>query len=339
MRGDSHRKNTRMTQTKRRSTLRGAFCLTVALAFLLTGLAASGSVRGEALAAGEETDAEPEDMYVENEWNFVDGSMDISEGIPEDAAGRLGEIRDAGRLTVATEPYFAPQEFIDPALTGQEKYVGADMELAKRIAERMGVELEIVPLDFSDVLPMFAEGKYDLAISGLAYTPGRAGMVELSKGYHFSDSEVINGLVIREEDKERIRGTQDLADKNLVVQSNSLQEALMVQNITAYRQFLRVSSIQEVYDALSEGRADAATVDFENAGVYLSSHPDCGLYLVPGTGFQMEEQFEGDRIACKKDELQLMYFVNGVIDEVLAEGLYEKWFDEYSAYASRLGVE
>ena len=313
--------------------------LAALLFLLLTGLTFPEIVRGnEVVSEEDDPEAEADSLYIENKWDYVENSMEVLGGIPENAAGRLGEIREAGKLTVATEPFYAPQEFIDPSLPEKEQIVGADIELAKLIALRMGVELEIVPLEFSDVLNSISDGKYDLAISGLAYTPSRAGMMELSKGYHYSDEEVVNGLIIREEDKEIIRDTGDLADKNLVSQSNSLQEMLMAQNVTDYRQFARVPSIQDVYDALSEGRADAAVVDFEITRTYIQAHPDCGLYLVPGTGFKMEEQFEGDRVAGKKGEIQLMYFVNGVIDEVLADGLYEEWFQEYSGYASRLGV-
>lgn len=60
--------------------------------------------------------------------------------------------------------------------------------------------------------------------------------------------------------------------------------------------------------------------------------------LMEGIDFQLEEQFEGDRIAGPKDDLELMYFVNGVIDEVLSSGEYEKWFAESSARAAELGL-
>ena len=86
----------------------------------------------------------------------------------EGRANRLEEIKQRGYITVTTEPYFAPNEFIDPSKEGQEQYVGADMELAKYIADSLGVELQIVPLDFTSVLSSVSEGKYDLAISALA---------------------------------------------------------------------------------------------------------------------------------------------------------------------------
>ena len=130
-----------------------------------------------AAALAEET----EELYVENQWNYVENSMDVSHGIPEDAAGALERIRLRGKLLVAMEPYFPPQEFLDFSKTGQAQFVGADVELAKRIAERMGVELEIVPMEFSQVLFAVADGECDLAISALAYTPSRAVMMTLSR--------------------------------------------------------------------------------------------------------------------------------------------------------------
>ncbi len=286
----------------------------------------------EELSRGEET------LYVENEWNFVDGIMDVSNGIPEDALGRLDKIRQAGMVIVATEPYYPPQEFIDPSKTGQDQYVGADIELAKLIAQRMGVKLRLVPLEFTDVLKAVMEGTADLAISGLAYTPGRAGSMELSMGYHYSSEEASTGLLIRKEDADEITGEEDLAERDIVAQSGSLQEMLMAENVLHYRQFRRVSSIGAVYESVEQGISDAAAVDIESAHVYLERNPDCGLMLMEGVSYQLEEQFRGDRVAAPKEEIQLMYFVNGVIQEVLDSGEYEEWFDEYTQLAGQLGL-
>lgn len=276
--------------------------------------------------------------YVENEWNFVDGSLDVSGGIPSDAEGTLADIRERGLLRVATEPYFPPYEFIDPALTGQEQYMGADMELARLIARRMGVELEIVPMEFTQVLPAVAERQCDLAISGLSFTPARAAMVEMSKGYHYTLGNAGSGLMIRQADGARIRNIGDLKSAVILAQAGSLQEALAADNIYEYRQFRRMPTMQEVYAALEEGRADAAIVDIENAQSYIAANPDCGLTVVPEVRFILEEQFDGDRIAGPKGETMLMYFVNGVIDEVLEDGHYQSWFSQYTVYASKLDL-
>lgn len=277
-------------------------------------------------------------IYVENEWNYVDGSMDISHGIPESASGVLDRIRRTGVLRVATEPYYAPQEFIDPALAGQDQFAGADMELARRIAERMGVKLEIIPMEFTQVLPALSEDQCDLTISALSYTPARATSYSLSKGYYFTDSIASTGLVIREEDREKITCLEDLAPLTLIAQSSSLQETLIAGHVHSYREFRRISSVQTVYDAVRKGRADAGAVDIRMAEDYIRNNPGCGLCLAEGLYFSLDKEYLGDRVAAKKGETELLYFVNGVIDEVLKDGSYLQWIEEARKRADELNL-
>ena len=95
------------------------------------------------------------------------GGLQTPAGTQAPGANRLEQIQARGYIEVATEPYFAPCEFIDPAKEGDEKYVGADIELAELIAETLGVECRIVPLEFTAVLSSVTEGKYDMAISAV----------------------------------------------------------------------------------------------------------------------------------------------------------------------------
>lgn len=279
-----------------------------------------------------------ETVFVENEWGFVDQSIDISHGIPDDASGVLDRIRRNGVLRVATEPYFAPQEFIDPEKEGQNQFVGADMKLAALIADRMGVRLEVIPMDFTDVLPALAEDKCDLTVSAIAFTPGRAGAYTLSKGYYFTESEASTTMMIREADKESITSLEDLSKKILAAQSTSLQESLAIRHVNQYAEFRRLSSVQDVYDAIKNGTADAGFVDMETAQNYIKNNPGSGLMLVSSVQFALEEQDLGDRICAKKGELQLICFVNGVIDEVIADGSYDRWIEEAQKRAAELGL-
>jgi len=276
-------------------------------------------------------------VYEENELNYVDGSIDVSNGIPDDAIGVLLRIKQNGVLRVATEPYFVPQEFIDPEREGQDKYQGADMELARLIAEKMGVELEIVEMEFTEVLTAVSEDQCDLAISALSFTPGRASSNEMSKGYYYSDIPKCS-ILIREEDQKEITSIESLAKKILIAQQGSLQEIMMSSNITAYQEFRRVLTTQMVYDAVQNKDADAGAVDAETALEYIQRNPDCGLTIADGIEFVLEEEYQGDRIAAKKGEMQLMYFVNGVINEVLEKDLYTKWIEDAEKRAEELGL-
>ena len=281
--------------------------------------------------------AEEPAAYVENEQNYVDGSMDVTHGIPEDAEGVLARIKERGVLRVATEPYFAPQEFIDPELEGQDRYVGADMMLARRIAERMGVKLVIVEMEFTEVLGAVANDECDLAISALSYIPSRAAAYTVSKGYYFSEMPK-TVMIIRAEDADSITTVEDLKEKTIVAQQGSLQEAAVTGNVIHYKEFRRVSRTGDVYTMVQSGAADAGALDAENAVNYLENNPECGLMIVANIEFVMNEGYRGDRVMAKQGEYMLMYFVNGVIDEVLAEDLYEQWIEEASARAAELGL-
>ena len=273
-----------------------------------------------------------ESFYLENEWNYADGSIDADHGIPDNATGVMDRIKRKGVLRVATEPFFPPFEFIDPEQLDQRQYIGADM-----IAEKMGVELQIVPMEFTQVLPALSENQCDLTISALSFTPSRASSYALSKGYYFPETTASTAFVIREEDKDNITSLEDLTDKTIIAQSSSLQEAMASKNIVNYREFRRVSSVQAVYEAVRKGRADAGIVDMETASNYIRNNKDAGLMLAENLYFTLAEQYLGHRIAAKKGELQLIYFVNGVIDEVLADGRYMKWIEEAQNRAAEIG--
>ena len=68
------------------------------------------------------------------------------------------------------------------------------------------------------------------------------------------------------------------------------------------------------------------------------NNQDAGLALAEGMSFTLEEQHRGHRVAAKKGELQLIYFVNGVIDEVLEDRTYVRWLEEAQKRADELGV-
>ncbi len=301
---------------------------------LLTLLAACvifafGSARAE----------EMQGEYVENEWNYVDQSMDVEHGIPEDATGALARIREAGVLRVAIEPYFPPQEFIDESLPKGEQIVGPDVELARLIAEKMGVKLKLVPMDFSLVLTSVNDGDCDLAISALMYTPGRAVTNTFSKGYYYGDEDSAVGILVQVRNLEKITSIDSLKDKIIVAQSGSLHEALAAEKVHEYHEFRRMNTIQEVYLAVANRWADAAVVNVAAAKAYIESHPKQKLALVPGLQLQIAKEMQGDRVAGKKGEVQLMYFVNGVIDQVLANDQYNQWIAYYQDYWDRISGE
>ncbi|MDT3844135.1 MAG: transporter substrate-binding domain-containing protein [Bacillota bacterium] len=253
------------------------------------------------------------------------------------SGGRLDEIRKKGVIQIASEPYFAPYEFIDSSKQGDEQYCGADVQFAKFIADRMGVKMEYVPLEFSAVLTSVVEGKTDLAISGLAYTPERAEACNMSDGYYTDPKEAGHGLLIREENKDKIKGLDDLADKTIVFQAGSLQEALVDAAGVKVGNIKKVSSSNDAYMAVQEGKADAAAVYKASAKLYAEANP--GLTLVEGFKFDVPKEMQGNHVGIMKDEEALTEFVNTCIAELDENGLMGKWVETASAQASSLGVD
>lgn len=252
-------------------------------------------------------------------------------------ANRLEEIKQRGYITVTTEPYFAPNEFIDPTKEGQEQYVGADMELAKYIADSLGVELKIVPLDFTAVLSSVSEGKYDLAISALAYSPARAESMNMSKGYYFDDDTEGYGMLCRVGDEDKYPDVRSMKDAVIAVQAGSVQDSFVMSQIPECKEIKYVDSMTNAFLMVQEGKADLAACFIGNGRLYSEANPT--VTVVNGFKFASDESMEGTRIGIRKGEDELTQAVNDIIDEVVESGVYAQWYDEYSEYARSLGLE
>ena len=252
-------------------------------------------------------------------------------------ANRLEEIKARGYIEVATEPYFAPNEFIDSSKTGDEQYVGSDIELAKLIAERLGVELKIVPLEFSAVTSSVIDGKYDLAISALAYTPTRAEAMNMSKAYYINPNSEGYGLLVREEDVDKYPDIASLEDAVLVCQSGSLQEMFVNEQVEKCKEVKKVSATTDGFLMVSENKADGCVTAIATARLYASQNP--GVTIANGVRFIQDERTAGTRIGIKKGEDELTDFINEICDEMMSSGTYQEWYDEYTEYASKLGVK
>ena len=218
------------------------------------------------------------------------------------AENRLEAIKERGYLEVATEPYFAPNEFIDASKPAGEQVIGSDIELAWRIAERLGVELKIVPLEFSAVLSSVTTGKYDMAISALAYMPSRAEAMELSKAYYINPNSEGYSLMVREEDADQYKAFSDFDGKKIVCQSGSLQElyATTQMDTSKLADIARVSATTDGYLMVSEKKVDAAVCAVANAKLYCEANP--GLTVLTDLRFQEDEEFSGTRVGIPKGE-------------------------------------
>ena len=246
----------------------------------------------------------------------------------------LEEIKAQGYIELCTEPYFAPFEFVDPSKTGDDQYVGVDIEIAKYIAEKIGVELRIVPLDFTAVLAGIADGKYDMAISAIAYSPSRAEAMRLSNVYKPNSGGY--GFLTRAEDVDKYNSVEDLKDAVVITQSGSVQESLYNQNVKACKEFKLVANMTDGYLAVAEGKADVCICSTESAQLYAEAN---GGLAIPDFRFEVDPNMNGTVVAMPlKDSESLLEVVNEAIAELNAQGKIDQWNEEYTAYAAQLGI-
>ena len=234
---------------------------------------------------------------------------------------RLEKILESGKLVLATSPDFAPLEFEDLS-SGEAQYVGSDIELAKYIAEKLGVELEISAMDFSAVQAAIPSGQADIAISGFAKTEERAQNMELSTPFNITEDGGQTVLVAKGQGA-NYTAAEDFSGLQIGAQNGSLQYNLVSSQLPEDVEIVPVGSLNDGVLMLETGKIDALASDLSNAELLLESHDG-----IETTDFMFEYSSEGNVAAVKKGETELIEAVNEIIDEVNELGLYEQWKDE-----------
>ena len=245
---------------------------------------------------------------------------------------RLEKILESGKLVLATSPDFAPLEFEDLS-SGEAQYVGSDIELAKYIAEKLGVELEISAMDFSAVQAAIPSGQADIAISGFARTEERAQNMELSTLFNITEDGGQTVLVAKGQGA-NYTAAEDFSGLQIGAQNGSLQYNLVSSQLPEDVEIVPVGSLNAGVLMLETGKIDALASDLSNAELLLESHDG-----IETTDFMFEYSSEGNVAAVKKGETELIEAVNEIIEEVNELGLYDQWKDEATELAKSLGLE
>lgn len=245
---------------------------------------------------------------------------------------RLEKILESGKLVLATSPDFAPLEFEDLS-SGEAQYVGSDIELAKYIAEKLGVELEISAMDFSAVQAAIPSGQADIAISGFARTEERAQNMELSTPFNITEDGGQTVLVLKGQGA-NYTTADDFSGLQIGAQNGSLQYNLVSSQLPEDVEIVPVGSLNDGVLMLETGKIDALASDLSNAELLLESHDG-----IETTDFMFEYSSEGNVAAVKKGETELIEAVNEIIEEVNELGLYDQWKEEATELAKSLGLE
>lgn len=229
----------------------------------------------------------------------------------------LEKVKENGYITMATNAEFSPFEFKD----GTE-IVGIDIEISKKIAEKLGVELKINDVSFKAVLQELTNGTCEFVAAGMSYDETRAKCADFSDPY-FSASQVI--LVSK---SSTIVSEEDLKNKKIGVQEGTTG-ADYCQNIDGAEVIPFDKPVDAVIDLIA-GQIDAVVVDDFPATKLAEKNSDTIKKLdKPLT----QEEYS---IVVAKGDKELLEVVNEVIAEMKASGELNSIIDNYK---NELGAE
>lgn len=234
----------------------------------------------------------------------------------------LEKIKEKGTLVVATSPDYAPFEF-QTLVDGKNEIVGADILLAQKLADELGVELEISPMNFDNVLNSVQSGKADIAIAGLSYSEDRAKIFDFTEVYNSAD----NVLLVKSDVVNDYTEATDLASKNLAVQKGTVQEVYANENLTD-SSIVALTVLGEAINELKSGKVDAILLDRAVAEGYVAQNADLA---VSSMTFGDSEN-DGKVVAMPKDSPELKEALDKIIKEVVDSGAYEGYLEEVSKY-------
>ena len=232
---------------------------------------------------------------------------------------------EAGKLTVATSPDYAPYEFYAIGADGSATLAGFDIELVKYIADYLKLELEIIPMDFDGVLLELANGSVDLGVAGISPDPDRAGSMDFSDIYYEGGQAFITV-------KDKANMFSDLASLNnpntsVGAQNGTIQMDL-AQQYSPKADIVTLTKATDISAELVSGKLDGGYVEYDVAVAYQVNYPE--LHIVCEVPYEVE----GNTVGVKKGNEALLKGVNEAIAACIKDGSFSKYVADALEQAS-----
>ncbi|MBD5161330.1 MAG: transporter substrate-binding domain-containing protein [Oscillibacter sp.] len=225
------------------------------------------------------------------------------DGGQEKSGDLLSRIREKGEITVAMEGTWAPWTYHDES----DKLVGYDVEVAQRIAEKLGVRATFVEGEFDGLLAGLEAGRYDIMVNGVGVDEER------SRKYDFSDPYAYDRTaVIVKNDNADITTLEDLAGKHTANTITSTYAKLAEQygaDVTG------VDDLNQTFELLFSGRIDATLNAEVSYYDYLKAHPDADIRIAC-----LAPESTLIAIPVPKGEAALVSAINDALAELHADG-------------------
>ncbi|WP_017186282.1 ABC transporter substrate-binding protein [Alkalibacillus haloalkaliphilus] len=215
-------------------------------------------------------------------------------------------------LEMGTSADFPPFE----SFNEDGEFVGFDIDLAHKIAEELGYELEISDMNFDGLIGALQSDRVDMVLAGMSATEERQENVDFSPAYHHSGE-----MFITQEDSD-ITSIEDIEGKTVGVQLGTIQEE-GAQALQADYDF-EIHAVDEATNIIQDlltNRIDVGYIDTTVAEGYIEEQGLAG-FVDP------TESSPGMAIAFPKDS-ELQEDISAVIEQFLEDGtiaeLEEKW--------------
>ena len=220
-------------------------------------------------------------------------------------------------LTMATNAYFPPYEYYEG-----EEIVGIDAEVAQAIADKLGMELKIVDIEFDSIIAGVQTGKYDMGMAGMTVTDERKESVDFSDSY----ATGIQSVIVPEDSP--ITSVDDIlaegATYKVGVQLSTTGDIYITGDLgdAAAERVTEFQTGNDAVAALSSGKVDAVIIDNEPAKSYVAA--TSGLKIL-----ETEYVTEDYAICFSNENTELRDKVNGALKELIADGTVQSIVDKY----------
>lgn len=259
------------------------------------------------------------------------GSGNASTGTSAAAGEDTG---DKKVLKVAMECSYAPYNWTQPTdangavpISGSSDYAyGYDVMMAKKVADELGYDLEIVKLDWDSLVPAVQSGKVDCVIAGQSITSERMQSVDFTDPYYFA---TIVTLVKTGGKYENAKSVADLAGAACTSQLNTIWYDNCLPQIPDADIQSAQESAPAMLVALSSGRCDLVVTDKPTGQAALIAYPDFKMLDFTGMDgeFEVSDEDINIGISLKKDNTELKDAINGILSN-MNEDDFNKMMEE-----------
>ncbi len=236
-----------------------------------------------------------------------DSAVESSNSSAEGEQTSIDKIKADGYVTLATNAEFEPFEYKDG-----EGYKGIDIDIANKIAEKLGVELQIHDVAFSTVMPELSSGKANFVAAGLTATEDRQKNADFSETYFEAKQSII---VLNDS---AIAKPADLTGKTVGVQEGTTGDIYCTnEDGKSEVSGIQVQRYNKGVDAVTDlisGRIDAVVIDDFPANKFVEKNPDKIKKL--DDSLTTEEYV----IAVQKGDAPMLEVVNEVLKELKDSG-------------------